>query len=100
MDPIIVRRHGRRWAVQENPETAPSQEYDTRELAETAARQLAGDSGRAVEVDESPRDEQLGQVTQPDAEGATPTEHDAGVHERTGGSATGTEMPREPQSGL
>ena len=39
-------------------------------------------------------------MTEPDVEGERPTEHDAGVHERTGGAATGTEMPREPQAGL
>jgi hypothetical protein len=100
MDAIIVRRHGDRWAVQDDAATAPSEEYDTRELAEVAARQLAGDSGREVRVDDSADDQRLGQVTEPDVEGERPTEGDAGVHERTGGAATGTEMPREPQAGL
>jgi hypothetical protein len=100
MDAIIVRRHGDRWAVQDTASTAPSEEYDTRELAEVAARQLAGNSGREVRVDDSAEDQQLGQVTEPDVEGERPTEGDAGVHERTGGAATGTEMPREPQAGL
>jgi hypothetical protein len=100
MDPIIVKRHGERWAVQDGGETAPIEEYDTRELAEVAARQRAEGSGREVLVDESAGDEQLGQVTEPDVEGERPTEGDAGIHERTGGAATGTEMPREGQAGL
>jgi hypothetical protein len=100
MDPIIVKRHGDRWAVQDGDDTAPIEEYDTRELAEVAARQQAGDGGREVRVDESSGDEQLGQVTEPDVEDEQPMEGDAGVHERTGGAATGTEMPREPQAGL
>jgi hypothetical protein len=100
MDPIIVRRHGQRWAVQDNLDTAPAQEYDTCDLALVAAKQLAGESGREVEVIQDSGDEQLGQVTDPDVRDGGPTEHDAGVHERTGGAATGTEMPREPQAGL
>jgi hypothetical protein len=100
MDPIIVKRHGERWAVQDNQGTAPSEEYDTRELAEVAARQLAGDSGREVRFEDGGGDRQLGQVTEPDVEGEEPQEGDAGVHERTGGAATGTEMPREGQAGL
>ena len=100
MDAIIVKRHGGRWAVQDVAGTAPSEEYDTRELAEIAARQLAGESGREVRVDASAGDAQLGQVTEPDVEGEEPIEGDAGVHERTGGAATGTEMSREGQAGL
>ena len=100
MDPIIVRRHGQRWTVQDNPDTAPAQEYDTCDLALVAAKQLAEASGREVEVEKDTGDEQLGQVTDPDVRDGGPTEHDAGVHERTGGAATGTEMPREPQAGL
>ena len=98
MEPIIVRRHGDRWAVQESEGTTPAQEYDTRELAEVAARQIAG--GREVKVIEDTGDAQLGQVREPDVEDAGPPEGDPGVHERTGGAATGTEMPREPQAGL
>jgi hypothetical protein len=100
MEPIIVKRHGQRWAVQHSSQTAPAEEYDTRELAEVAARRLAGESGREVRVVESSGDEQLGQVTEPDVEDQRPREGDPGVHERTGGAATGTEMPREPQAGL
>ena len=100
MQPIIVRPHGLRWAVQENPDTAPAQEYDTCELALVAANQLAAESGREVEVVQRTGDEQLGRADQPDVEDRGPLQHDAGIHERTGGSATGTEMPREPQAGL
>ena len=98
MDVIIVKRHGDRWAVQEGEGTTPAEEYDTRELAEVAARQLAG--GREVRVDDSADDAQLGQVTEPDVEDERPLDGDPGVHERTGGAATGTEMPREGQAGL
>src|SRR4051812_29941445 len=101
MDPIIVKRHGERWAVQYDTQTAPTEEYDTRELAELAARNLSGESGREVRVIEETGDGQLGQVPDPDTPGADgPTDHDAGVHERTGGAGTGTEMPREPQAGM
>jgi hypothetical protein len=91
MDPIIVRRHGGRWAVSEGGETAPDAEYDTRELAEAAARDRAREAGREVRVDESAGDEQLGQVTDPD------TPADAG---RRRGATDAAEMGREPQAGL
>jgi BirA family biotin operon repressor/biotin-[acetyl-CoA-carboxylase] ligase len=98
MDHVIVRRHGTRWAVLDSPDTAPSAEYETRELAEMAARQAAG--GRQVVVEEDTGDEQLGTggglpADEDDVRGA-----DAGIDGRTSGAGSGTETPREPQAGL
>ena len=88
MGSIIVKRHGDRWAVDDGSGTAPAEEYDTRELAEVAARQLAG--GRDVRVVDASGDEQLGQVTDPDVEGREPES----------GRLESSEVPREPQAGL
>lgn len=48
MPDVTVHRHGDRWAVAEAGAASPLQEYDTREAAESAARQLA--AGGAVTV--------------------------------------------------
>jgi hypothetical protein len=50
MPDITVFRHGDRWAVAEPGESSPTKEFPSREAAELAARQLAGDG--AVEVRE------------------------------------------------
>ena len=95
MSQITVFRHGDRWAVQEDPDTAPTAEYETRELAETAARQLAGD--REVVVREADGGDlgSGGGVGRGEAQTS-----DAGIDERTGGAGSGDETPREPQAGL
>lgn len=87
MDPIIVRRHGGRWSVQDDPATAPEAEYETRELAEVAARDLAGESGREVVIDDS--GDELDDTGHP-ARG--PSADSAGIPD--------DELPREPQAGL
>jgi hypothetical protein len=51
MPDITVHRHGDRWAVAEPGSESPTQEFPTREAAESAARELAGPDGR-VEVRE------------------------------------------------
>jgi hypothetical protein len=88
MESIIVRRHGDRWSVEDGSGTAPAEEYDTREAAEMAARNLGA---RNVRVVDDPDDAQLGQVTDPDTEDAPSA---------PGSPATSSEMPREPQGGL
>jgi hypothetical protein len=93
MDPIIVRRHGGRWSVQQDAATAPEAEYDTRELAELAARDIAGESGREVVVEE-------------EGDGLDDTGHPApagrGGSAGAGqaGASADDELPREPQAGL
>jgi hypothetical protein len=99
MSDVIVRRHGTRWAVLDSPDSAPTAEYETRELAEMAARQQAG--GRQVVVDEDTDDQRLGTgggVPSDDADTVRGT--DAAIDERTGGAGSGAESPRETQAGL
>jgi hypothetical protein len=45
---VIVHPHGHRWAVAESGASSPLREFETREAAESAARQLA--EGGAVDV--------------------------------------------------
>jgi hypothetical protein len=50
---VTVHPHGGRWAVAEAGAQSPTREYETREAAESAARELA--AGGSVEVlDEDP----------------------------------------------
>jgi len=98
MEQLIVRRHGTRWAVVEGTDTAPTAEYETRELAEVAARQQAG--GREVVVEDDTGDQALGTgggvpSADDDVRGA-----DAGIDGRTGGLGSEDETPRETQPGL
>jgi hypothetical protein len=95
MHPIVVRRHAGRWSVQDDPETAPVEEYETRELAEIAARDLAEQSGREVVVHDDPDDAE----SRDDGGDQAPT--DSGG--RIGATDIGVpddETPREPQAGL
>jgi hypothetical protein len=87
MPRITVRPHHDRWGLYEDGVPTPVAEYDTRELAELAAR----DRGDEVVVEEGrPRDS----ATEPQAEGG----HDA--HPRAGGAGPGGDAPREEQAGL
>jgi hypothetical protein len=97
MDAIIVRRHGGRWAVQDGPDATPDAEYDTRELAETAARQRAG--GREVVIHDGGDDAELGGGGGADR-GRGPRGADGAIDQRTGGAGSADETPREPQAGL
>jgi hypothetical protein len=95
MQPIIVRRHAGRWSVQDDPAAAPVEEYDTRELAEVAARDLAGQSGRDVVV----HDDLDGAESGDDGGDQAPTDRGG----RVGATDIGVpddETPREPQAGL
>jgi Uncharacterized protein conserved in bacteria (DUF2188) len=96
MDPIIVRRHAGRWAVQEDPETAPLDEYETRELAEVAARDLAAQSGRTVVVHDGPGEPESrkDRGDQAPADGGAPTSDGTDI------VVPDDETPREPQAGL
>jgi hypothetical protein len=50
MPDIVVRRHGDRWALFEADAESATKEFETREAAEAAARDLA--AGGSVEVRE------------------------------------------------
>jgi Uncharacterized protein conserved in bacteria (DUF2188) len=55
MPDITIHRHGERWALQEAGAESPTEEFDTREAAELAARDLA--RGGSVEVrEDGPRE--------------------------------------------
>jgi hypothetical protein len=89
MDAITVRRHGTRWAVFTGTDTAPAAEYDSRELAEVAARQQA--AGREVVVEDE-GDTALGG-------GGGAGDQGDHVEPRGPGSTTG-DPSRETQAGL
>lgn len=91
MTEITVFRHGDRWAVQDDPSTAPTAEYGTREEAEMAARQIAGD--REVVV----REDTGGGERVPDAPEGKP-DPGAGIDSRQGEGVL--ETPRVEQGGL
>jgi hypothetical protein len=55
MPDITIHRHGERWALLQAGAESPTEEYDTREAAELAARDLA--QGGHVEVrEDGPRE--------------------------------------------
>jgi hypothetical protein len=88
MRDIVVQRHGDRWAVQEADAASASQEFETRDAAEGAARDLA--AGGRVEVRE---DDTSGLGQEPSARA------DAGeVQDPSGVPAD--ERARSTQSGL
>ena len=91
MSEITVFRHGDRWAVQDDPSTAPTAEYGTREEAEMAANQIA--DGRRVVV----REDTGGGERVPDAPGGGP-DPAAGIDSRQGEGVL--ETPRVEQGGL
>jgi hypothetical protein len=95
MQPIIVRRHAGRWSVQDDPEAAPVEEYETRQLAEIAARDLAEESGREVVVHDDFDDAE----SRDDGGDEAPTD-DGGRIGATDIGVPDDETPREPQAGL
>ena len=97
MPRIIIRRHGNRWALLDNPDASPVAEYRTRQLAEVAAHHRA--EGGEVVWEEDTGDEQLGGGAVGD-EDRQVRNRDAGIDQRTGGAGSGADTPREPQAGL
>jgi hypothetical protein len=95
MDAITVFRHGDRWAVQDDPATAPTAEYETRELALLAARQVAGDREVVVRDDDGGDLGAGGGVADPEVAGS-----DAAIDGRTSGAGSGEDTPREEQAGF
>ncbi len=100
MNQIVVEPHGGRWAVKESPDATPIAEYETCELAEMAAKQLAAERGADVVVNR----EGAGRFERPP--NAHPEEHETELAEgvdpidiRTG-DVRGTEEARTPQAGM
>ncbi len=87
-----IRRHGDRWALYEDDDDMPRAEYGTREEAELAA-------GDGVEVDDTPRDENLGGGAVGDEDDRV-RNRDAGIDQRTGGAGSNENATQEPQGGL
>jgi hypothetical protein len=95
MSEITVFRHGDRWAVQDDPETAPTAEYENREQAEMAARQIAGDREIVVRDEDHGDLGSGGGVMDGDV-----NDRDGAIDLRTGGAGSGDDTPRESQAGL
>ena len=100
MTQILVEPHGGRWAVKESPDATPIAEYETCELAEVAAKQLASERGAEVVVNR----EGAGRFERP--ANAHPEEHETDLAQgvdpvdvRTG-DVRGTEDARAPQAGM
>ncbi len=88
MSTIEVYRHGGRWALRRQGDTMPEAEYETRELAEAAARTRGAD---IVVLDDAGNAEG-GTAGEPATAGETD------VMDRAGGSSD--ERARLPQAGL
>jgi hypothetical protein len=99
MNQILVEPHGGRWAVRTAPGAMPLAEYETCELAETAAKGIAAKRGAEVVVNRegSGRFERPANVHTED-EGRAGGGGD-GVDQRTG-DTRGTEEARTPQAGM
>ena len=98
MTPILVVPHGGRWAVKESPEATPIAEYETCELAEMAAKQMAEERGVEVVIDRDAKPD--GDcVENVHAEGAESEGPVNPIDIRTG-DTRGTEEARLPQAGL
>lgn len=100
MSQILVEPHGGRWAVRDAPGATPIAEYETCELAELAARDIAAESGAEVVVHR----EGAGGPERPD--NVHPEEHETELAEpvdpvetRTG-DVRGNEEPRVQQAGM
>jgi hypothetical protein len=88
MPDIVVTRHGARWAVGEADAASPTEEFETREAAESAARALA--AGGSVDVREEDTSG-LGEDTHAEIR----AEQAAGPR-----SVSAAERARSPQAGL
>ncbi len=98
MTPILVVPHGGRWAVKESPEATPIAEYETCELAELAAKQMAEERGVEVVVDRdaTPDGDCVENVHGEGEENLGPADP---IDIRTG-DTRGTEEARLPLAGL
>jgi Uncharacterized protein conserved in bacteria (DUF2188) len=76
MPDITVFPHGDRWSVAERDAQSPTLEFSTREAAEMAARQMAGDGALEV-LEHDPTglgDEAAGEAATTDPETAQPAD--------------------------
>ena len=92
MPDITVHRHGDRWAVREPGTESPTEELETREAAELAARRLA-DGGTVTVSDDDPTglaEEQPEHVDTPGAE----------RQESTANAVSGEGLARSLDAGL
>ena len=98
MTQILVVPHGGRWAVKDSPDATPIAEYETCELAELAARQLADEQGGEVVVErgDAGRFERPANVHPEGHESESPPDP---IDHRTG-DTRGTEEGRLPQAGM
>jgi Uncharacterized protein conserved in bacteria (DUF2188) len=90
MPDITVHRHGDRWAVEEAGAESPAKEFPTREAAELAARQMAGD-GTVNVVEDDP----TGLADVQDHGAGAPETEDPKIS-----AGDPAERSREPQTGL
>jgi hypothetical protein len=98
MTPILVVPHGGRWAVKESPEATPIAEYETCELAELAAKQMAEERGVEVVVDrDAPNDFDGPDNVHPEGDESEGPVNPIDI--RTG-DTRGTEEPRVQQAGM
>jgi hypothetical protein len=100
MADITVHRHGDRWAVEEAGAESPIKEFPTREAAELAAAQMAGDGTVKVLDDDATglartQDREAGEPAH-----ATPTEAAAEATEPKISAGDPAERSRQPQTGL
>jgi hypothetical protein len=100
MADITVHRHGDRWAVQETGTGSPIKEFPSREAAELAASQIAGN--RTIEVLEDDPTGLAGVQDHDAGEPAhgTPTEAAPDGMEPKITAGDPLERSREPQTGL
>ena len=100
MNQIVVEPHGGRWAVRDAPGAMPIAEYETCELAEVAAKQLAEERGAEVVINR----EGAGKFERP--ANAHPEEHESDLEQGVDpvdirmGDVRGTEEARTPQAGM
>ena len=100
MNQILVEPHGGRWAVKESPDATPIAEYETCELAELAAKDLAAERGAEVVVNR----EGAGRFERP--ANAHPEEDETDLAENVDpvdirmGDVRGAEEARTPQAGM
>lgn len=97
MTQILVVPHGGRWAVKESRDATPVAEYETCELAEVAAQQLAAERGGEVVVSREADD-----FEGPDNVHTEDPESEQGEDpiETRMSDVRGSEEPRTPQAGL
>ena len=102
MSQIRVEPHGGRWAVKESPDATPIAEYETCELAELAAKQMAEERGDGTEV--VINREGAGRFERP--ANAHPEEHETELAEGVDpidlrmSDIRDAEEPRTPQAGM